>query len=187
MDKILDYKSIVTMNMSIRRRNIIDNNLFFNEEFIGYGMEDNEFGYRANKIGFNIVSNSLGIIHLENGDGMDYSKKIYHTARDGVKRFKNVYPEAVEGLAYSFYFEEDYPHKNVLMRLALKVFRLFFSVNLATILLHVLLFTDILKVPFIRVLYKYAYASYYLKGVKDRHKAYESLSNVKVNWYGENN
>ena len=28
VDKILDYRSIVTMNMSIRRRDIIDNNLF---------------------------------------------------------------------------------------------------------------------------------------------------------------
>jgi glycosyltransferase involved in cell wall biosynthesis len=185
VDKKLDYKTIVTMNMSIRKKDIIDNKLFFNEEFIGYGMEDNEFGYRAHKIGFNIVSNSLGIVHLENSNAIDYSKKIYHTARDGVKRFKSISPVAVEGLAYSFYFEDDYPHKNVLMRLALKVFRLFFSTYVANILLHLSLLTDKIKIPYIRVLFRYAYASYYLMGVKDRDKAYQSLSNVKVSWYGK--
>lgn len=183
VDRMLDYKTIITMNMSIRKKDIIDNKLFFDEEFIGYGMEDNEFGYRANKIGFDIVSNSLGIIHLERSNVKDYSKKIYHTARDGVKRFKSISPLAVEGLAYSFYFEEDYPHKNGLTHLSLKVFRLFFNVNIANILLHVLLLTDKRKSLYISALYKYVCASYYWKGVKDRDKAYQSLSNVKISWY----
>ena len=71
------------------------------------------------------------------------------------------------------------------MRHALKVFKLFFSTYVADFLLRLSLLTDKIKIPFIKVLYRYAYASYYLMGVKDRDKAYQSLSNVKVSWYGK--
>ena len=40
------------MNMSMKKDDIIKNNLLFNEDFIGYGMEDNEFGFQIMNAGF---------------------------------------------------------------------------------------------------------------------------------------
>ena len=37
------------MNMSLRKKDLIQNNLFFDEEFLAYGMEDNYFGLEAVK------------------------------------------------------------------------------------------------------------------------------------------
>ena len=48
----LDYKQIVTMNMGARKSELLKKDLLFDENFLSYGMEDNDFGYRAQKMGF---------------------------------------------------------------------------------------------------------------------------------------
>ena len=41
------------MNMSAKKNEILAAQLFFDDTFLSYGMEDNEFGYRASLNGFN--------------------------------------------------------------------------------------------------------------------------------------
>jgi len=185
-EKKLDFRSIVTMNMSFKKSDILKYDLFFNEKFIGYGMEDNEFGYCATKAGFNIVCSNAAIVHIENKNALEYAKKIYHTSRDGVKRFKDIHPEAVEKLRYSFFFEEDYPHKNIFSRFYTKLFRMFFNIKIARFILIGLTTLDSIKGLSFRPLYMYVYATYYKQGVKDRSTAYKDIKETSLNWYKEN-
>ena len=186
IDKILlDYRSIVTMNMSIRRKDLIDNNLFFNKSFIGYGMEDNEFGCKAENLGFNICYTNASIVHLESGNAQEYAKKIYHTSRDGVSKFKKINPEAIEKLRYSFYFEKDYKHDNMLESFSIKVFRAFFNIKIAKLMLRALVATDQIKILYTKHCYRYVYACYYKKGVEDRNNAYQLQTEVSRSWYKE--
>jgi len=179
----MDYRSIVTMNMSVNKSELISNNLFFDEEFLGYGMEDNEFGFRATKCDFTIVSNTASILHLENKTALEYASKIFHTSRNGVKRFKDIHPEAVNGLRLSFFFERDYKHRNFMMSVLIKLFRLLFEIKIARLMLLVLVKLDGVKVLYFRPLYQYIYACYYSYGVKERSNAFKDISEIELDWY----
>ena len=182
-NKILDYRTIVTMNMSARKSDLVECDLMFDENFIGYGMEDNEFGYRAESAGFDIVCNDAAIVHIEDKSPIEYASKIYHTARDGVKKVKEVMPAAVNGLSYSFYFEDGYVHKNKFLGVAVKSFRFLFNIRVAKFLLRILLVTDKTKLLYFRPFYMFVFACCYRKGVMDRGKSYERISDVSEGWY----
>jgi glycosyltransferase involved in cell wall biosynthesis len=183
--KVLDYRSIVTMNMSIKKSNILKNDLFFNESFIGYGMEDNEFGCQVTDSGMDIQSCSATIQHMESNNSFLFAKKIFHTARDGVYRFNEVNKNAAMNLRYSFFFEPDYNHRNLVIKLFIRRFEVLFNVKIAKYILHALDYVDKYKLLYFPWLYKYVYACYYLSGIKNREKAYKNTSEVSIKWYSE--
>ena len=51
------------MNMSLKKDDLFKESLFFDESFMGYGMEDNEFAFRAQKQGFRLLMTKAEIIH----------------------------------------------------------------------------------------------------------------------------
>ena len=182
-DKVLDYTSIVTMNMSMKKDDIIKNNLLFNEDFIGYGMEDNEFGFQIMNAGLIINTCPASIEHMEQNDPFLFTSKIYHTARDGVYRFKILNKNAALSLRYSYYFERDYPYKNLATAYFVKFLRLFFVVPIAKKILRILYYFDSYKALYFPFLYKYIFACYYNSGVKNRALAYSSVDEVSKSWY----
>ena len=182
----LDFKSIVTMNMSLKKENIKKNNLFFREDFIGYGMEDNEFGCQVQESGVQIKSCPASIQHMESNNSFLFSTKIFHTARDGVFKLKSVNKKAVMKLPYSYYFETDFIHTNILVKYFIKALRLFFTIKIAKYLLKILNLIDGYKILYFPLLYKYVFASYYYEGVKKRKEAYKSLHDVTDSWYKNN-
>ena len=182
-DKVLDYKSIVTMNMSIKKDDILKHNLSFNEDFIGYGMEDNEFGFQIMNAGLSIKTCPASIEHMEENDPFLFSIKMYHTARDGVYRFKILNKDAALNLRYSFFFEPDYEHSNLAISFLMKFFRLFFGVPNAKRVLKILYYFDSYKALYFPLLYKYVFACYYNAGVKNRGSAYTSIDEVSKSWY----
>ena len=184
--KDLDYRSIVTMNMSIRKSDILKNELFFDEGFIGYGMEDNELGYRASESGMAVHNCAASIQHMENNDPFIFAKKIFHTSRDGVKKLKIINKAAAMGLRYSFFFEPDYQHSNLVLKFSIRVFTTLFNITAAKYILYMLNYTDKYRFLYFPILYKYVYASYYFYGVKDRARAYKKISDVSNNWFSSN-
>ena len=181
--KDLDYRSIVTMNMSIRKSDILKYELFFDEGFIGYGMEDNEFGYRVSESGMKIQNCAASIQHMESNDPLIFAKKIFHTSRDGVNRLKSINKAAVMGLRYSFFFEPDFKHPNLLSKLTIRFFTMLFSITVAKYILYMLNLTDRARLLYFPALYQYVFACYYFHGVKNRSKAYKNISDVKSNWF----
>jgi glycosyltransferase involved in cell wall biosynthesis len=181
----LDFKSIVTMNMSINKDQILKNKLFFREDFIGYGMEDNEFGCQVIASNIKIKKSSASIQHIEGNDPFIFATKIFHTARDGVYKLKSVNNKAVMNLPYSYFFETDYVHKNILIKCFIISLRFLFTTKIAKYVLKVLNLTDRYKVLYFPILYKYVYASYYKKGVNNRKEAYKSSDEVINSWYTE--
>jgi glycosyltransferase involved in cell wall biosynthesis len=179
----LDYRSIVTMNMSIRKSDIIKYNLFFDESFIGYGMEDNEYGCRIINSSMCIKSCQAAIIHMENNDSFIFCRKIYHTARDGVNRLKTINHNAAMNLNYSFFFELEYKHKNRFTKLSLILFSYLFNVKIAKYTLFFINYFDEYKIMYFPWIYKYVFACYYRLGVKGRKSAYKSVSEVSSKWY----
>ena len=182
----LDFKSIVTMNMSIKKENIIKNNLFFREDFIGYGMEDNEFGCQVMESEIKIKKCPASIQHMESNNPFLFSTKIFHTARDGVYKLKTINKKAVMRLPYSYFFERDYIHKNILVRYLIKPMRLLFNIKIAKYVLKLLDLIDIHKLLYFPLLYSYVYASYYNEGVKKRKEAYKSINEISNSWYSDN-
>jgi glycosyltransferase involved in cell wall biosynthesis len=184
-EKTLDYKSIVTMNMSIRKEDIYKHNLFFNESFISYGMEDNEFGCRVNDAGLSIKCCTASIEHIENKSPQIFAQKMFYNARDGVSMFYNINPEMAMNLRYSFYFESRYIHKNRVEHILIKYFRVLFDDRIAKYILKFLNHIDSYKIFYFPQLYKYVFACYYYAGVKDRKNRYRSATEVPVNWYSD--
>lgn len=182
----LDFKTIVTMNMSVNKDQIVNNNIAFREDFIGYGMEDNEFGCQVMEAGIKINRCRAAISHMEKNDPFLFSTKIFHTARDGVLKLKSVNYRAVMDLPYSYFFEKDYVHKNTITSCMIKFLRLFFTIKLAKYILKFLNLTDSYRFFYLPFLYKYAYACYYNEGVKKRKDAYKSINEVSDGWYKKN-
>ena len=182
--KILDFQHIVTMNMSLRKKDLLSKKIYFDESFIGYGMEDNYFGLQAQKAGFKIVTNQAGICHFDY-KGIDlHALKLYHTARGGVTQFIKLDKDKVWDLNYSYYLEKDYPHKYYFIKFLMKVVRLLLNFKISYLLLNILKITDKYSFLYFKVIYRYVCAAYYLKGIRDR--VVESSNKDKLkDWYAE--
>ena len=183
IDDSICYKEIVTMNMSAKKNEILAAQLFFDDTFLSYGMEDNEFGYRASLNGFNLSVCQATIIHHDRHDLTTFKKKIYSTARDGTGRLLEKYPEAVWGFYYSKYFELDYPHKSFFSRFMGILFRFFLSDSISSIITGFLAKTNHLDFLNFKYLYKYVLACEYQKGVKERFMRYKTNEDIKEGFF----
>ncbi len=180
--KNLSFQNIVTMNMSLRKKDILSKNLYFNEGFMGYGMEDNYFGLEAIQLGFQIKTNQASIIHYDfKGIGL-HAIKLYNTALGGVSHLTKLNQKAVWDLRYSFFLEKDFPHNNFVKKYYSIIIRSLLSFKLAKILIKILLVTDHLSIFYSNVIFKYVGASYYLKGITDRKKI-NFVKGPPKDWY----
>jgi glycosyltransferase involved in cell wall biosynthesis len=178
----LDYKTIVVMNMSFRRDKFLENIGYVNEDFIGYGMEDQELGWRLQESGFEIIGMGATIYHNELSPGIEgYGKKIYHTARDGASTLLRVCPSAFKGINVLKLIDEQYPHASRWNSLIFKVGRkLLFPQIFFNLSLKVALLIERRPNIFVKPLYRYILAHYYIKGVSDRGMG---LVDTNKGWY----
>ncbi|MDC0546329.1 glycosyltransferase [Gammaproteobacteria bacterium] len=174
----LDYKQIVTMNMSARKSELLDNELFFDETFLSYGMEDNDFGYRAQEKGFSLGFAKGTITHHDRHTFLTFKKKIFSSARDGTYNFLQKSPQAVWEFYYSIYLEQNYPHKSKLSQFKSKLFRFLLFRSLATLLTRFVLLTDKYKFLYFEIFYRYILATEYLKGTHQREKRFISQEEI---------
>tara|TARA_B100000963_G_C22638529_1_gene679025 strand:- start:5201 stop:6205 length:1005 start_codon:yes stop_codon:yes gene_type:complete len=179
----LDYKQIVTMNMSARKSELVENNLFFDESFLSYGMEDNDFGYRAQEKGFSLSFTQGTITHHDRHTFLTFKKKIFSTARDGTYTFMQKSPEAIWEFYYSNYLEKQYPHKSFLSKFKSIFIRFLLFDFLASLLTQIVLATDNYKFLYCVIFYRYILAVEFLKGANKREQRYASQEEIKGGFF----
>ena len=88
-DKIGNFflhpRNITTMNMAVKKKTLLDNNLFFNENFNRYGFEDYEFGFRIYKKKIPIIPCSPVVFHYDLRDLKKYLDKMKFSGYEGSK------------------------------------------------------------------------------------------------------
>lgn len=178
---ILDFKTIVVMNMAFEKEHFLSKIKIVDEEFVGYGCEDQELGWRLQRAGFEINACSALIYHYEaSGSIAGYSKKIFHTARDGANTLWDGCPEAAKSIRTMKWVDWRYPHKTKLLKYFYAVIRyLIFNKIFYFSVQRLLKSVDDMPFIYLPKLYKYVLACAYVDGASQR-------SNSKIdinNWY----
>ena len=179
----LDYKTMSAMNMALHKKTIEEKKVLFNEDFVGYGCEDHEFGWQLQKGGFLIRMCDARIYHHVTDNTIDaYYKEIFHLARDGMRVFKENCPQGARGLSSFMFLEPDYKSKGFFS--VIRLLKLSAVDSPMTSLLRKLLrCTDPYPMFYYPYLYKIVAARAYRDGVKARPLNRLSLEDVKLGWY----
>lgn len=160
LKKYLEAKNIVTMNMIASREFITKNNLYFNEFFKGYGLEDFEFGYRVIQKGFKIKSINANIIHNENNKTFkDFLYKIFLLGKNAMPILINQNYDAAKSINF-FKVENNYIIKSLIK------FKIIIS--LLELIIKLIIFIE--NKLYIKNLYFLAIYISYLKGAFYRNK-----------------
>jgi glycosyltransferase involved in cell wall biosynthesis len=178
----LDFRTIVVMNMSFRRDKFLEKIGSVNEEFIGYGMEDQELGWRLQDSGFKICGMGATILHNELSAGIDgYGKKIYHTAKDGAATLLRVCPDAFSKIRVLRLIDKQYPFTSKIEMYFFNFARLLiFQSIFYKIARKFALMTDNMPALYFKFIYRYILACDYILGVRDRDK---KIINPENGWY----
>ncbi len=167
----LDCKTIVVMNMAFYKNEFITKIGLVDENFVGYGCEDQDLGWRLESKGFIIEKSKSLIVHHElSGDILGYSKKIFHTARDGMTTLLKRNPAAASALGFKLQLlDKDYPGQNPFKKIIFAFIRRVIFNNLMENIFSVLLMkTDNIKIFYSPGLYKYVLACAYVRGSRAR-------------------
>lgn len=180
--RALDFRTIVVMNMAFRRKEFLENIGAVDESFIGYGCEDQDLGWRLQKMGFKIKKADAKIIHYEgSSDIVAYSKKIFHAARDGMTTLLEKNPEAVKALGLRFQLlDAEFPELGNIKTAALSLLRgLIFPKFLEKIVSFWLVKSDRFELFYSPFLFRYVLACAYVRGTKCRSQKLQTSGN----WY----
>jgi glycosyltransferase involved in cell wall biosynthesis len=180
--KDLDFKTIVVMNMAFNREEFIKKIGAVDESFIGYGCEDQDLGWRLQNEGFIIKRSESLIFHYEpSGNIQGYSKKLFHTARDGMVTLLKRNPAAVSALGVKFrLLDIDSPGLTAIEKISYGIIRkVFFNSLFEYIVSAALMKIDHVKLIYFPSLYKYVLACAYVRGTKAR----RDKRGVSSNWY----
>ena len=167
----LDFKTIVVMNMAFLKAPFLESIQEVNEAFVGYGCEDQDLGWRLHQQGYKLVMCDALITHYEmSRDISGYTKKIFHTARDGMTTLLKVNPDAACSLGLKFRLIEPlHPKKNSLERKLTEItIRIIFNNRVADIVTLVLKNYDNNRLFYRMSLYKYVISCAYVKGALSR-------------------
>lgn len=88
----LDFTDFAGANFSTSKIFLAKNNIFFDEQFTAYGMEDLEFGYRLQQAGaqFSFVHDAIGL-HCRQATLEEQTKRARQSAKS-IIHFLNTYP-----------------------------------------------------------------------------------------------
>jgi len=169
----IEPQYIVAMNMGFFKSEEILNTHLFNENFIGYGFEDYEFGYRLKRLGFSLKQTKATIIHDEGTPNFDkYLNKYFHLGRDGMKNLLKInYIAALDTIYYKI-------ESNILYKIISKIPKISL---LLRILENIIIKIDKLKLIYLPFFYNVARFSSYMRGYIERNK--KSLNLQNNNWY----
>lgn len=173
----LKFNRIVVMNMSFKKDEFLEKIGYVSEEFIGYGGEDTELGWRISKSGLKMyfLEDALGWHHEKSPTIKDYGNKIYRSGKDGLKTLLKLDENIVKNTNI----------KNLIFKNSLKskLYNILLNKYIALFIEKILIKTDKNKMFYIPILYRY-YLGYRLKeGVKDQSKEKLSVSDVAKGWY----
>jgi glycosyltransferase involved in cell wall biosynthesis len=178
--KKLSYRTIVVMNMAFLKDELLSSVKKVNENFVGYGSEDQDLGWRLEQAGFILKKSSAKIMHYEDsGTIKGYEKKLFHTARDGVKTLMKDNLPAYSHLRAAKFLDKEYPHSSKSIKLFYASLRaVIFHKNIAKLFRFFLIKTDKIDILYFPSLYRYVLAYAYIQGVNAR-----NATIVENNWY----
>lgn len=177
--KKMNAWTFVSMNCTISKNAFSENIVSYNEDFIGYGCEDHEFGWQLEKQGYNIIFSNNKIMHHEyGGDIRGYAKKIHSTARDGMYILKKIRPEMFASNKKLVLIEKLFNDHKLLGGFLQSIF---FNKLLFNKIVQFLLMTDSNKSLYFPTLFRYILISAYIRGMKERGKT--NINELLKNWY----
>ena len=74
-NKEINPRYATAMAFGVKRADIIENNQYFDEKFIGYGWEDIDYFIHAKKKGLKVGSSKIYVVHKESDSYKKYFKK----------------------------------------------------------------------------------------------------------------
>tara|TARA_B100000795_G_scaffold57144_1_gene37826 strand:- start:12689 stop:13732 length:1044 start_codon:yes stop_codon:yes gene_type:complete len=86
-NETMDFHNIITMNMSFKKSDLINENLFFDNDYTTYGLEDTQFGLDAMKKNFLLKTCLAPVIHQESTSIDLFILKIRNFAQNYFFRF----------------------------------------------------------------------------------------------------
>lgn len=172
----LDYKTIVVMNMCFERDIFATTVGVVNEEFIGYGAEDQDLGWRMQEAGFTLIACPAKIIHYEmTGSISAYGSKIRRTARDGMKTLLRVNRPAALGIKSLRLIDSDFEDRDFLAALVTFCIRVIDVIGVAKLIEIFLQSTDARPSFYFPRLYRFMMAIYYVRGTLQRENSLSSI------------
>ena len=150
---------------------------------MGYGMEDNEFAFRAQKQGFRLLMTKAEIIHHDWHDLNTYRKKIFSTAKNGTAHFLEKSPEAVWEFYYSKLLEPDYPNRKNIHKFIGFLLSLLLNKNIANLLAYFLRKTNSISFLYSNLLFRYILAYEYRAGINHRNERFKTIEDTKDGFY----
>lgn len=171
--------TFVAMNCLIARETFNRYNVFYNENFLGYGCEDHEFASHLKKMGLKIKFSKQKIYHHEyDGDILTYANKIRATARDGMLVLLKTTPDIINTnpklrMIERFFSKDDIRSKYVI--------NVFFNKYISGAVANFLLKYDGNSNRYFPLLYRYVLICAYIKGVCERGRI--DRNKLHQNWY----
>ncbi|WP_104492052.1 glycosyltransferase family 2 protein [Acinetobacter indicus] len=179
IQNMLNQWNFVAMNYIIRKQDIIDSGVYYDERFLGYGAEDHDYAYRLLKNNFRIIQGVQKIWHYEiSGDIMTYTKKIFNCSKGGMMILENIHPELKNEFSkkkklINFIFNNKF--------FGIFLFNLFFNTIIVNKIKKILVENDQNKKFYLKTLYRYVIVAAYLQGLHERKEVdYEQFKN---SWY----
>jgi len=176
----LDFRTIVVMNMGLRKAEVLGEVGGFDERFIGYGLEDQEFGWRLQRAGFRIAPCDARITHFETSVTLSaYCGKINRAARDGGRMLLELSPDAARSLR-TFGLEPTAPPS-----LKWSAIRALLRSPLPALVEKFLALVDRKRSLYFPTLYRVVMARAALDGIEARPKAPLAKEHVRKGWYDD--
>ena len=171
--------TFVAMNCVLDRKAFSSGIVSYNENFIGYGCEDHEFGWQLEKNDFKIIFADFKILHHEySGDIEGYTKKIRATARDGMNVLSKVRPEMFSTNKKLFLVEKIFSKHKTFSKICQSIF---FNKFIFKKIIQFLKKTDANKKLYFPILYRYVLISAYIHGIGERGTS--KTDELLKNWY----
>jgi hypothetical protein len=168
----MNFNNIVVMNMGFWKEEFLKMIGGVNENFVGYGCEDIELGWRLKAARFHLTYDGPTITHRETSAGISgYMVKIHRASRDGMKALIQNLPEAAFSLKTAKLLEPNFP-KNKIERILGRIIASFAhldSVNNA--LVKILDRLDGVQIINFKLFYRYLMLVAAAKGIEDRNES----------------
>ncbi len=182
----LTFRTVVAMNMLIERKLLIADQIRFDERFIGYGFEDLHFGVLLESKGFQILTCDADILHDEpQGDIINFRKKFFHAARDGMPVFRNVAPDSIAHVGLTAWLEPFPQEENLARRIIRSAIHLALDSGVPRVVAALLDYFDERPFFYSKSVYRFVLAGAYRDGVRARssRRAMTAERANKDGWY----
>ncbi|MDC0032304.1 glycosyltransferase family 2 protein [Pelagibacteraceae bacterium] len=177
----LNFNRIVTGVCGFDKTEVLKKNILFNENIIGYGLEDADWAWRLIKNDFKILGATPEVLHDEtSGDIVNYTIKISHVAFTAMPYLINENIEAAKKIPL-YYLEKDSNNK---IGLITKIFlNLFLYQIFYTILKIYLKYTDKIRLLYSPFLFRLTLFFAYYQGIQRRKNETFNINDSRKGWF----